>query len=61
MPLAKSPFTKYFSPIALVKILPASRLLKKLYVDAPITEGQVLFPSLLGEKIIATASVEKAE
>lgn len=48
-------------PISLVKILPASRLLKKLYVDAPIKEGQILFSSLLGEKIIATSSVGKVE
>lgn len=48
-------------PVSLAKILPASRLLKKLYVDAPISEGQVLFSSLLGEKIIATSSVEKAD
>lgn len=48
-------------PIALAKILPVSRLIKKLYADAPVKEGQVLFASLLGEEIIATSSVEKAD
>lgn len=53
--------SKTARPIAVAKILPLSRLLLKLSVDAPIAEGQTLFASLLGEKIISTASVEKEE
>lgn len=46
-------------PIAVSKILPLSRLLIKLSVDAPVAEGQTLFASLLGERIISTSAVEK--
>lgn len=46
-------------PIAVAKILPLSRLLMKLSVAAPVSAGQTLFASLLGERIISTAAVEK--
>ena len=46
-------------PIAVTKILPLSRLLLKLSVDAPVAEGQPLFASLLGERIVSTSAVEK--
>ncbi|MBR6788806.1 MAG: DUF1667 domain-containing protein [Clostridia bacterium] len=46
--------------IPLVKILPLSRLIKKIRVNAPIKRGQTLF-YLLGEKIIANQSVAKAD
>lgn len=46
-------------PIAVAKILPLARLLTKLSASAPIKEGQTLFDSLLGERIISTSSVEK--
>ena len=46
-------------PIAVAKILPLARLLTKLSAAAPIKEGQTLFESLLGERIISTSSVEK--
>lgn len=34
---------------------------KKLSVKAPIKQGDILFTSLLGEKIVATKSVEKRD
>lgn len=46
-------------PIAVAKILPLSRLLLRLSVDAPVAAGQTLFVSLLGERIISTSAVEK--
>ncbi|MBQ7226769.1 MAG: DUF1667 domain-containing protein [Clostridia bacterium] len=51
---------KTANPVMLAKVLPLARLIKKLKVTAPITCGQTLFSSLLGEKIIATANVAKA-
>ena len=44
-----------------MKVLPMARLARKLTVNAPVRAGQTLFASLLGERIIATASVAKVE
>ena len=52
-------YSKTAYPIAVTKILPLSRLLLKLSVDAPVAEGQTLFASLLGERIVSTSAVEK--
>ena len=41
--------------------VPGARLARELGVAAPVRAGQTLFASLLGERIIATASVAKAE
>lgn len=48
-------------PVPLSKVLPVARLARRMTVFAPVSAGDVLFPSLLGEKIIATSSVAKAE
>lgn len=48
-------------PVAVVKVLPMARLSKKISVKAPIKAGQTLVASLLGEKIIATSAVAKAD
>jgi len=47
--------------VPLAKVLPLARLVKKLTVAAPVNAGDVISNSLLGEKIIATSSVAKAE
>lgn len=52
---------KSVRPVAVVKVLPMARLAKKLTVKAPIRIGQVVIASLLGERIIATSAVAKAE
>lgn len=44
-------------PVALYATLQLALLAKKLSVNAPIKQGDVLFESLLGEKIIATKDV----
>lgn len=48
-------------PVSLAKVLPLARLAGKLTVDAPVKAGDVISNSLLGEKIVATSSVAKAE
>lgn len=49
------------SMVQVKKLLSIARLTKRMKVQAPIKAGQVLFGSVLGEKIIATRTVAKAE
>ena len=51
--------SKTARPVAVAKILPLSRMILRLEVQAPIAAGQTLFASLLGERIVATSSVEQ--
>ena len=46
-------------PIAVTKLLPLSRMVMRLEVRAPLKAGQTLFASLLGERIVATSTVER--
>ena len=46
-------------PISVTKLLPLSRMVMRLEVRAPVKAGQTLFASLLGERIVATSTVER--